>query len=75
MVEGAGPKPASRFRRLTRVWWRRIILRRVRHLGRGLAEMPNHPVDVSVRERRATDEIRAYYPDYRTPSQRNRHWY
>ena len=64
---------SKRLRRVTRVIWRRVVFRRLCRLGRSLVDMPNHPVDVKIQERREIDAIRGFYPDYRTPGKRR--WY
>lgn len=62
----------TRRRRSTR-WHRAGILLRWHVLRRGrrwyhsVLDMPNNEADFVVRERRHTDEIRTYFPDYRTP--------
>lgn len=57
----------SRSRRIARVVVRRRVLRPLRNIALFVLELPNSPLYRKVQERRDIDEIRGYYPLYRTP--------
>ncbi|HEX2172533.1 MAG TPA: hypothetical protein VHL09_08820 [Dehalococcoidia bacterium] len=60
-------KRQNRRRRVATVILKRRILRRLRWVGFLVADLPNSPLYKQVQQRRDIDEIRAYYPLYKTP--------
>ena len=63
----------ERLTRLSAAVQKSVLARGLRGLAEELAEMPNDPTDVAVRNRREFDAIRSFYPLYRTPGDCRRH--
>lgn len=65
-------KRRSRSRRIAIVILKRQVLRRARHLAVFVLDLPNSPLYQRVQERRDIDEIRGFYPMYKTPKTKYR---
>jgi hypothetical protein len=62
----------SRSRRIATVILRRKIWRNARNLFLFVVDLPNSPLFQRVQERRDIDEIRGFYPMYKTPKNQYR---